>query len=74
MTWGIDDVFDATDRVERLLDERHDLIMRCYRIGHGPVTPDERRLFVSIADQLSELYGGLSEYYRHVADRDRGRT
>lgn len=74
MSWGTDDAFDAMARVEQLLDERNNLIMRCYRTGHGPVTPDERRQFVNIADEISGLYGGLSEYYRRLADRDRERT
>lgn len=74
MRWGTDDAFDAMARVEQLLNERNDLIMRCYRIGHGPVTPEERRLFVNIADEIADLYGGLSDYYRRLADRDRERT
>lgn len=74
MAWSINDEFDAMARVEKLLDERHDLIMRCYYIGHGPVTPDERRQFVAIADEISGLYAGLSEHYRRLADRDRERT
>jgi hypothetical protein len=73
MSWGTDEVYDAMERVEKLLDERHELIMRCYCTGHGPVTPDERRLFVSLADEIAGLYGGLSEYYRRMADLDRER-
>ncbi|GAA3657949.1 hypothetical protein GCM10022267_50100 [Lentzea roselyniae] len=68
-----DDAFDAMARVEQLLDERNDLIMRCYRIGHGPVTSDERRQFANVADEISGLYGQLSEYYRRLADLDRER-
>lgn len=74
MSWGIDEAFDAMDRVEKLLDERNDLIMHCYRIGHGPVTSDERQQFVDLADEIAGLYSGLSEYYRRLADRDRERT
>ncbi|MGW4214810.1 hypothetical protein ACWEIJ_42975 [Lentzea sp. NPDC004789] len=74
MSWGTDEVFDAMARVEQLLEERHELIMHCYYIGHGPVTPDERRQFVAIADEIADLYGGLSDYYRRLADRDRERT
>jgi hypothetical protein len=74
MSWGTDEAFDAMARVEQLLDDRNDLIKHCYYVGHGPVTAEERRRFVDLADEISSLYGGLSEHYRRLADRDRERT
>lgn len=74
MSWGIDEAYDAMVRVEQLLRERNELIKHCYYVGHGPLTPQELRRFVTLADEISGLYAGLSEHYRRLANRDRERT
>lgn len=61
---------DAEERIPIVSQERQDLILRCYLVGHGPLSNGERRQLADLADELSRLHGEMADYYRQAADRD----
>jgi hypothetical protein len=71
MSWReLNAASDAEERIPAVAEERHQLLLHCYRTGHGPVSSGERRQLAELAGELSRLHREVSDYYRQVADRD----
>lgn len=72
MSWReLETALDAEERIPAVTQERTELVLCCYRTGHGPVSGADRERLAELASELSRLHGQLSDYYRDAAIRDR---